>query len=87
MARPSVVQAAATPPLDSPLSHVHRESKKPAQCLDLTYQSRSRGGRGPLPSMTIGSVMRLIALVFYTFGADPDERWLSRLLSDATANA
>jgi hypothetical protein len=31
--------------------------------------------------------MRLIALAIYTFGADPDERRLSRLLSDATANA
>jgi len=31
--------------------------------------------------------MQLIVLVFYTFGADPDERRLSRLLSDATANA
>jgi len=33
------------PALDLPRRPVHRESKKPAHCLDPTYQSRSDDGR------------------------------------------
>src|SRR4051794_17564285 len=44
-ARPAAGPDLAIAALDLPQRHVHRESKKPAHCLDLTYQSRSDDGR------------------------------------------